>query len=197
MSRCKRKAEYWREWRKIHREQYLANQRKRYASMTPEKRAALLAAKKEWRRKHDPNYGVGRGHYKHKSLWMTDEERKAHRAALVLQWRLDHPEAVREYARRLLANPVNRYKKRIYNSLYEDRNYQKILEKSREKNKRRHDKNRKREYKPRMSLRIPEWVTCRAHARHIKKLAEARRIESEVSFGMAVQSGLTVGRYAI
>lgn len=30
-----------------------------------------------------------------------------------------------------------------------------------------------------------------------KLAAAARRIESEVSFGMAVQSGLTVGRYAI
>lgn len=199
MSRCNWTAEQWREWRKTHREQYLANQRKRRANMSPEKRAALLAAKKEWHRKHDPNYGVGRGHGRHYVLGMTAIERKAHHAAQCAQWREEHRELMRAYNRKYYEakrnNPKFKMRAKLWRERWIDNNYQKYLAAQRAKKRRANDLHRVREYRPLMSMRIPEWVTCRAQSRHLAKLAAARRMEAKVSLGMAIQSGLTVGRY--
>ena len=78
-----------------------------------------------------------------------------------------------------------------------DNNYQKYLSIIREKSRRKNDKNRVKEYRPKMSMRVPEWVSCRAQSRHLMKLAAIRRAEMTVSFATAIQSGLTVGRFAI
>lgn len=196
----KHTAEYWREWRKSHREQYLANQRKRRANMSPEKRAKLLAAKKEWRRKHDPNYGVGRGHGRHYLFGFTAEDRAAHHAAQCAQWRIDNADRVREYNRKYYAakrnDPAFKAKNKERRQKWIDNNYQEHLSIRREKSRRKNDKNRVREYGPRMSMRVPEWVTCRAESRHLRQMAEVRRAEAIVSFSMAIQSGLTVGRFS-
>ena len=197
----KHSAEYWREWRKSHREQYLSNQRRRRANMSPEKRAKLLAAKKEWHRKHDPNYGVGRGHGRNYLVGFSADDRAAHHAAQCAQWRIDHRVQVREYNRKYYNakrnDPVFKAKKKERRQKWIDNNYQKHLAIKREKSRRRNDKNRVKEYRPKMSTRVPEWVTCRAQSRHLVKLAAARRLSAEVSFNMAIQSGLTVGRFAI
>ena len=197
----KHTAEYWREWRKSHREQYLANQRRRRANMSPEKRAALLAAKKEWHRKHDPNYGVGRGHGRHYLFGFTADERAAHHAAQCAQWRIEHRERMREYNRNYYkakrSDPAFKARLKESNEKWIDKNYQKYLSIKREKSRRKNDKNRVKEYRPRMSMRVPEWVTCRAESRHFAKLAAIRRAEVTVSFATAIQSGLTVGRFAI
>lgn len=200
MSRCNWTAEQWREWRKTHREQYLANQRKRRANMPSEKRAKLLAAKKEWHRKHDPNYGVGRGHGRHYLLGMTAEERKAHRAAQCAQWRLEHRERMREYDRKYYEakrnDPVFKAKNKVRRQKWIDANYQEYLDIQREKSRRKNNKTRIIEYRPKMSMRVPEWVTCRAESRHLRQVAEVRRAEATVSFATAIQSGLTVGRFS-
>lgn len=198
----KHTAEYWREWRKSHREQYLANQRRRRrANMSPEKRAALLAAKKEWHRKQDPNYGVGRGHGRHYLFGFTADERAAHHAAQCAQWRIEHRERMREFNRKYYKAKRNdpAFKARLKESRKKwiDKNYQKYLSIVRKKSRRKNDKNRVKEYRPRMSMRVPEWVTCRAESRHLAKLAAIRRAEVTVSFATAIQSGLTVGRFAI
>ena len=197
----KHTAEYWREWRKTHREQYLSNQRRRRANMSPEKRAKLLAAKKEWHRKHDPNYGVGRGHGRHYLLGFTAEDRVAHHAAQCAQWRIDHRVQVREYNRKYYKAKRNdpAFKARLKESREKwiDNNYQEYLSIKREKSRRKNDKNRVREYRPKMSMRVPKWVSCRAESRHLAKLAAIRRAKSIVSFDTAIQSGLTVGRFAV
>ena len=201
MSRCKWTKEQWREWRKTHHEQYLANQRKRRANMSPEKRATLLAAKKEWHRKHDPNYGVGRGHGRHYLVGFTAEDRAAHHAAQCAQWRIEHRERMREYNRKYYNakrnDPAFKAKIKEWRQKWIDANYQKHLDIRREKSRRKNDKNRVKEYRPRMSMRVPEWVTCRAESRHLAKLAAIRRAEMTVSFATAIQSGLTVVRFAI
>ena len=197
----KHTAEYWREWRKSHREQYLSNQRKRRANMSPEKRAKLLAAKKEWHRRHDPNYGVGRGHGRKYLIDMTAEERKAHHAAQCAQWKIEHADRVREYDRKYYVSkrndPVFKAKREVRHQRWIDANYQKFLSIQREKARRRRDNVRIVEYRQRMSMRVPEWVTCRAELRHLRQMAEVRRAEAIVSFSMAIQSGLTVGRFSV
>lgn len=200
MGKCKWTKEQWREWRRTHREQYLANQRKRFANMSPEKRVKLLAKKKEWHKKHDSNYGVGRGHGRHYTLDFSQDEYSAHRAALRAQWAIDHPERIREYQRKyyekMRDNPQFRKREKEKYRRYIESHYQKYLAAKREKSRRRNDKTRLREYRPRMYMRIPEWVTCSAQARHIERLAAARRMAAEVSIGMALDSGLTVGRFS-
>lgn len=111
---------------------------------------------------------------------MTDNE-KAYHYCQVVAYRERHPEKVKKYSRKYYV----KHKRKIlhYSYLYDQSHYQERLE---------YFRNRRmwkaieegREFKPRIAARIPEYVTCTAHARHLKMQVHAHDIKYAFANGL-------------
>lgn len=196
----KDRAKYWREYRAKNRDRILAQERERRKNESPERRAYRLALKRANAHKH----------YKHKARPqfmknLSADELKAHLYARRHDWYMRNKERILEQQKMYrLANPHPKphptrtrqtheevlAKKRERYYRWRENNYQAALEYEREHHLK--YRRRKGEYKPLFSMRIPDWVTCPAEARHLRLEAEAYKRSITIDFITAIQSGLSI-----
>lgn len=112
---------------------------------------------------------------------MTDAQ-KAHKYAKAMMWAENNRERCRAIARAWYAK--NKLKANNASWRYDQEHYQERLAYWRERSRRHNDEKRVVSYKPRMSVRVPEYAESAAHARFMR--ADVRSMSVREAFAHGV-----------